>query len=63
MRQRETDQEEAKNTCGNFRQTIDIPPRGSHVRVVGSCVLNTKHSWIEIHPVASFETIEQKPPL
>lgn len=37
---------------------LNIPPKGSHVTVTGSHVLDLEHqSWAEIHPVTSIEVI------
>lgn len=49
---------DAISACQNFRQSIDIPPVGSHVQVTGSYVLDKEHgSWAEIHPVTSITKI------
>jgi hypothetical protein len=51
-------QADAISACQNFRQNISIPPIGSHVKVIGSYVLDTEHgNWAEIHPVTSITTI------
>jgi hypothetical protein len=53
---REVTQASAIAACQNFRQAIDIPPVGTHVRVTGSYVLDHEHSdWAEIHPITSIE--------
>ena len=49
---------EAKKACGDFFQNIVIPPKGTHVRVTGSRVIDRgAGGWTEIHPVTSFEPI------
>jgi hypothetical protein len=49
---------EAKQACGDFFQNINIPPKGTHVRVTGSLVIDRgAGGWTEIHPVTSFEPI------
>jgi len=52
-------QEDAKPACNNFSSSIDIPPVGSHVQIVGSYVRDTNHAqWMEIHPVSSIKVIQ-----
>jgi hypothetical protein len=49
---------EAKQACGDFFQNINIPPKGTHVRVTGAFVIDRgAGGWTEIHPVTSFEPI------
>ncbi|HYW93437.1 MAG TPA: hypothetical protein VFA95_13420 [Gammaproteobacteria bacterium] len=43
----------AKPACRGFSSNVQVPPTGSHVRVVGSYVLDADHGWMEIHPVTS----------
>ena len=43
----------ASRACGDFRQRMEFLPPGTHVRVVGSYVLDIPHGWMEIHPVTS----------
>jgi Bacterial SH3 domain len=51
-------QADAKPACSSYRSTIQIPPVGSHIRIVGSYVQDTNHSrWMEIHPVSSIELV------
>ena len=53
---REVTQASAIAACQNFRQAIDIPPVGTHVKVTGSYVLDHEHNdWAEIHPITSIE--------
>jgi hypothetical protein len=55
---REVTQASAIAACQNFRQAIDIPQVGKHVRVTGSYVLDHEHNdWAEIHPITSMEEI------
>ena len=50
----------AETACENFEYHIDIPPRGTHVRVTGTYVLDKNHhSWAEIHPVTSIIIVEK----
>jgi hypothetical protein len=50
---------EVGSACDNFNHpTLSIPPVGSHVRVTGSYVLDTrKNNWAEIHPITSIAAI------
>ena len=51
-------QADAKTACSNYQNKVDIPPVGSHVRIVGVYVQDTFHAqWMEIHPVTSI-TVE-----
>ena len=51
-------QADAKPACATFTNSIQIPPVGSHVRIVGSYVRDTNHAqWMEIHPVTSIAVI------
>jgi hypothetical protein len=53
---RQVTQPSAIAVCENFRQNIDIPHVGTHVKVTGSYVLDHEHSdWAEIHPITSLE--------
>jgi hypothetical protein len=55
---REVTQASAISACQNFRQNIDIPHVGTHVKVTGSYVLDHEHShWAEIHPITSIQEI------
>lgn len=47
----------AIGTCNNYVNQIEIPKIGQHVRVTGSYVLDTKHGWLEIHPITKIEVI------
>ena len=51
-------QKSAKASCKNFKNSITLPPVGSHVRMVGRLVQEQNHGkWIEIHPVTSITVI------
>jgi hypothetical protein len=51
-------QADAKPACSNFTSSVQIPPVGSHVQIVGSYVRDTNHAqWMEIHPVTSIKII------
>ena len=47
-------QADAKPACSNYQNQVNLPPVGSHVRIVGVYVQDTFHAqWMEIHPVTS----------
>jgi hypothetical protein len=47
-------QADARAACSNYQNQVNLPPVGSHVRVVGVYVQDTFHAqWMEIHPVTS----------
>lgn len=51
-------QADAVTACSNYQNRVNIPPVGSHVRIVGVYVQDTFHAqWMEIHPVTSI-TVE-----
>jgi uncharacterized protein YgiM (DUF1202 family) len=51
-------QADAQPACNNFASSVNIPPVGSHVQIVGSYVRDTNHAqWMEIHPVTSIKII------
>jgi len=52
-------QADAKPVCpSTYHNALQLPPVGSHVRIVGSYVQDTNHKkWMEIHPVTSIEVI------
>jgi Bacterial SH3 domain len=52
-------QGDAKAACPpTYQNQVQIPPVGSHVRIVGTYVQDTNHSkWMEIHPVSSMTVI------
>lgn len=52
-------QADAVASCpSTYKSPVDIPPVGSHVRIVGSYVQDTNHAkWMEIHPVTSITVL------
>ncbi len=51
-------QADAKASCASFGSSVNTPPVGSHVRIVGAYVRDTNHAqWMEMHPVTSIKII------
>jgi len=51
-------QADAKSSCVGYVNTILVPRPGTHVRMKGSFVQDSRHGkWNEIHPVSSIEVI------
>ena len=50
-------QEDAIEVCKDC-PVVQIWPRGSHVSVSGSYVIDKHHGWAEIHPVTKMELIK-----
>ena len=52
-------QADAVASCpSTYKSPVEIPPVGSHVRIVGSYVQDTNHAkWMEIHPVTSITVL------
>jgi hypothetical protein len=52
-------QQDAKASClPPYHNRVQVPPIGSHVRIVGTYVQDTNHAqWMEIHPVTSIIVI------
>jgi hypothetical protein len=51
-------QADAIPSCSSYHATVQLPPVGSHVRIIGTYVQDTNHSrWMEIHPVTSIEVL------
>lgn len=51
-------QTDAESACVNYHSPLTIPPKGSHVIVTGTYVLDLQHdSWAEIHPIDSIQII------
>lgn len=51
-------QDDAKVPCRGATDDVGLPPVGSHVRIVGTYVLDTNHGrWNEIHPVTSITVV------
>ena len=48
-------QPDALLACRDFHSSVEVPARGTKVRVLGRFVLDTEpgHGWTEIHPVTS----------
>ena len=56
--QNPVEQQDAIQSCQDFRYIINVPPVGTHVLVTGSYVLDLEHgSWAEIHPVTAIQEI------
>lgn len=52
-------QADAKAACQGYKDTVKLPPVGSRVRIIGTCVQDTFHAqWMEIHPVTSITVIQ-----
>src|SRR5487761_304791 len=56
-------QADAKPACpATYHNTVQLPPAGSRVRIVGSYVQDTNHGrWMEIHPVTAIELAPSSP--
>jgi hypothetical protein len=51
-------QADAVPSCSGYHATLQLPPVGSHIRIIGTYVQDTNHSrWMEIHPVTSIEVL------
>ncbi len=51
-------QKDAKASCKGYKDNVQLPKVGSHVRIVGTYVQDTFHAkWNEIHPVTSITVI------
>jgi hypothetical protein len=50
-------QADAVSSCVGYKNSIVIPPVGSHVEMTGAFVLDTTHGWREIHPLVEVHTI------
>ncbi len=51
-------QADAVGACRDFNSDVRVPRKGTHVRVLGSYVLDSElpgHGWMEIHPVTSIQ--------
>ena len=52
-------QADAKAACQGFTNQVNLPPIGSHVRIIGTYVQDTFHpQWMEIHPVTTITVVE-----
>ena len=45
------------DACNNFKNSVQLPQVGDHVRVIGSLVLDTHNGWAEIHPISRVEQL------
>lgn len=43
--------------CNHPHPKVDVPRKGTHVRIVGSYVLDNLHKWMEIHPATSISPL------
>lgn len=50
-------QDDAKIPCRGAADDVELPPVGSHVRIIGTYVLDAHHGWNEIHPVTSIAVV------
>ncbi|SRR5713226_6007483 len=50
-------QADAITSCNGFHSNVTIPRVGTHVKVIGSYVLDTAHGWNEIHPVSTINNL------
>lgn len=48
-----------KTECDGYVNNVYLPQLGEHVEIIGTYVLDTKHSWSEIHPVTSIKLIKK----
>ena len=52
-------QTDAITACEAYSNSVNFPPVGSHVRIVGTYVQDNNHArWMEIHPVTSITVIQ-----
>jgi hypothetical protein len=47
-----------KSECDGYVNKVYLPQMGEHVEIIGSLVLDTKHSWNEIHPATSITPLK-----
>jgi len=53
-------QADAIAACQGFKNSVNLPPVGSHVAITGTWVKDKGHNgWLEIHPVTSIVVIEK----
>ena len=45
------------DACNNFKNSVELPQVGDHVRVTGSLVLDTHNGWAEIHPISRIDKL------
>jgi Protein of unknown function (DUF3761) len=51
------------SACAGYKNSMSIPPVGTHVSVTGPWVLDLDHGWLEIHPVSSFGLVAAPTPV
>lgn len=49
-----------QSTCKGCPYRFPHPRKGERIRVWGSYVLDTKHGWMEIHPVMKLEILKNR---
>lgn len=47
--------EKVGGTCRGFKNAVNLPQVGDHVRVTGSYVVDSHNGWTEIHPITTIE--------
>jgi len=47
-----------KAECDNYVNKVYLPSVGERVEVIGTYVVDTKHSWTEIHPATSITLLK-----
>jgi hypothetical protein len=53
-------QADAVEACRDFHSDVEVPKKGTHVKVLGSYVLDSEqpgHGWMEIHPVSTIQVV------
>lgn len=52
-------QADAQPACRDFHSAVEVFPKGKHVRILGSYVLDSEadHGWMEIHPVTAITEV------
>jgi hypothetical protein len=46
-----------KAACKSFHQGVTLPNKGDKVSVTGTLMVDTKHCWLELHPVTSITVL------
>ena len=44
--------------CSDCKKKVFVPKKGTHVKVTGAFVIDSKHGWNEIHPVSTIELLQ-----
>ncbi len=52
------DEKNPEKECDGYINKVYLPQMGEHVEIIGTFVLDTKHSWNEIHPVTSITILK-----